>query len=83
MTNPGKLLVIGGGVGGISAIVGLRKLDKTVEIVLIEPKEYMEICYPVIITARLFDFVICSQNNCCGNLFGNYLFMLANQAHNY
>ena len=45
MTNPGKLLVIGGGVGGISAIVGLRKLDKTVQIVLVEPKEYMEICW--------------------------------------
>ena len=30
--------MIGGGVGGISTIVGLCKLDKRVEIVLVEPK---------------------------------------------
>jgi len=41
---PGKLLVIGGGVGGLGAIVGFRKLDKTTEIILVDPKEYTEIC---------------------------------------
>jgi nitric oxide reductase FlRd-NAD(+) reductase len=37
-----KVLVIGGGIGGASAIVGLRKLDKKAEITLLEPKEYCE-----------------------------------------
>jgi apoptosis-inducing factor 2 len=38
-----KLLVIGGGTGGLSTIVKLRKLDKAVEIVLVEPKDFFEI----------------------------------------
>jgi apoptosis-inducing factor 2 len=45
MASPGNLLVIGGGLGGISAIVGLRKVDKTTEITLVEPKEYMEVAW--------------------------------------
>lgn len=40
-----KLLVIGGGIGGLAAIVSLRKLDKEVEIVLVEPKDYIEIAW--------------------------------------
>jgi NADH dehydrogenase FAD-containing subunit len=40
-----KCLVIGGGFGGLAAITGLRKADKTVEIVLVEPKEYFEIAW--------------------------------------
>ena len=40
-----KVLIIGGGVAGISAIVGLRKVNKDVEITLVEPKEYMEISW--------------------------------------
>lgn len=39
------VLVIGGGFGGCAAITGLRKLNKTVEIVLVEPKEYCETCW--------------------------------------
>jgi NADH dehydrogenase FAD-containing subunit len=40
-----KVLVIGGGIGGLTAITGLRKADKTVEIVLVEPKEYFEVAW--------------------------------------
>jgi NADH dehydrogenase FAD-containing subunit len=40
-----KVLVIGGGLGGVTAITGLRKINKTAEIVLVEPKEYLEL-YP-------------------------------------
>jgi NADH dehydrogenase FAD-containing subunit len=40
-----KVLVIGGGFGGLAAITGLRKADKTVEIILVEPKEYFEIAW--------------------------------------
>lgn len=40
-----KLLVVGGGMGGVAAIVGLRKKDKETEIVLVEPKDYCEICW--------------------------------------
>jgi NADH dehydrogenase FAD-containing subunit len=39
----GKVLVIGGGVAGCAAIVGLRKKDKKVEIVLVEPKDHLEV----------------------------------------
>jgi apoptosis-inducing factor 2 len=38
-----KLLVIGGGTGGLSTIVKLRKLDQALEIVLVEPKDFFEI----------------------------------------
>jgi NADH dehydrogenase FAD-containing subunit len=38
-----KLVVIGGGVAGLTVIVALRKLDPDVEIVLIEPKEFFEV----------------------------------------
>jgi NADH dehydrogenase FAD-containing subunit len=38
-----KVLVIGGGMGGLTVCTSLRKQDKRVEIVLVEPKEYMEI----------------------------------------
>jgi NADH dehydrogenase FAD-containing subunit len=40
-----KVLVIGGGIAGTSAIVGLRYYDTEAEITLIEPKEYCEICW--------------------------------------
>ena len=40
-----KLLVIGGGVGGLSAIANLRKLDKNVEITMVEPKDFFEIVW--------------------------------------
>jgi NADH dehydrogenase FAD-containing subunit len=42
MTTKKTVLVIGGGISGDSAIVGLRKYDKEVEIVLVEPKDYCE-----------------------------------------
>jgi protoporphyrinogen oxidase len=38
-----RALVIGGGVAGCTAIVGLRKKDKGVEIVLVEPKDHLEV----------------------------------------
>lgn len=40
-----KVLVIGGGIGGASAIVGLRKFHKNAEITLVEPKEFCEIAW--------------------------------------
>mmetsp|Transcript_10303 Transcript_10303/g.22668 ORF Transcript_10303/g.22668 Transcript_10303/m.22668 type:complete len:379 (+) Transcript_10303:132-1268(+) len=40
-----KVLVIGGGYSGLTTIVGLRKKDKTVEIVLVEPKDHMEVVW--------------------------------------
>ncbi|KAI2501640.1 Apoptosis-inducing factor [Fragilaria crotonensis] len=40
-----KLLVIGGGTGGLAAIVNLRKLDKDVEITVVEPKDFFEIVW--------------------------------------
>jgi len=39
----GKLLVIGGGLAGCSAIVGLRKYNKNAEIVLVEHKDHCEV----------------------------------------
>eukprot|EP00980_Cylindrotheca_fusiformis_P019308 scaffold6632_cov102-Cylindrotheca_fusiformis.AAC.3 len=38
-----KVVVIGGGIAGLSTCKHLRKLDKNLEIVLIEPKEYLEV----------------------------------------
>ncbi len=40
-----KLLIIGGGTGGLAAIVNLRKLDKDVEITMVEPKDFFEIIW--------------------------------------
>ena len=42
-----KLVVIGGGMAGLFAIANLRKLDKkqSIEIVLIEPKDFMEVVW--------------------------------------
>ena len=40
-----KVLVIGGGFGGLTACTSLRKFDKTVEITMVEPKEYFEVCW--------------------------------------
>lgn len=36
-------MVIGGGMAGLTACTSLRKHDKMVEIVLVEPKDYMEV----------------------------------------
>ena len=38
-----KLLVIGGGMAGCCGIAAVRQFDKDVEIVLVEPKDYMEV----------------------------------------
>jgi NADH dehydrogenase FAD-containing subunit len=38
-----KVLVIGGGMGGLTVCTSLRKFDRNVEIILVEPKEYIEI----------------------------------------
>jgi NADH dehydrogenase FAD-containing subunit len=38
-----KVLVIGAGLGGVSAIVGLRAFDKDTEIILVDPKDHCEI----------------------------------------
>ena len=38
-----KVLVIGGGTGALSSISNLRKLDKNVEITMVEPKDFVEI----------------------------------------
>jgi apoptosis-inducing factor 2 len=38
-----KLLVIGGGTGALLSITNLRKLDKNVEITMVEPKDFVEI----------------------------------------
>ena len=43
-----SVLVIGGGCAGVSFISGLRKLDPTVDIILVEPKDFCELiwaCY--------------------------------------
>lgn len=40
-----KLLIIGGGIAGCAAAVGLRKLDKETEIVLVEPKDHCEVAW--------------------------------------
>lgn len=40
-----KVLVIGGGVGSLTACTSLRKFDKSVEIILVEPKEYFEVAW--------------------------------------
>ena len=40
-----KLLVIGGGMAGCCGIAAVRQLDKDVEIVLVEPKDYMEVLW--------------------------------------
>ena len=39
----GKVVVIGGGMAGLTACASLRKFDKQVEITLVEPKDYVEI----------------------------------------
>jgi NADH dehydrogenase FAD-containing subunit len=45
-SSPDKtVLVIGGGIAGLSAIYGLRQIDKEVKIILVEPKEYCEILW--------------------------------------
>ena len=45
-SQPNKtVLVIGGGVAGLSVIYQLRKIDKDVKIILVEPKEYAEILW--------------------------------------
>jgi NADH dehydrogenase FAD-containing subunit len=38
-----KVVLIGGGIAGLATGKHLRKLDKNLEIILIEPKEYMEV----------------------------------------
>jgi apoptosis-inducing factor 2 len=38
-----KVVVIGGGIAGLSTCTSIRKFDKNVEITLVEPKEYMEV----------------------------------------
>lgn len=38
-----KALVIGGGIAGLAACVALRKKDKHVEILLVEPKSYFQV----------------------------------------
>jgi len=38
-----NLLVIGGGLGGCAAVVGLRKFDKDTEIIMVEPKDHCEL----------------------------------------
>lgn len=38
-----KVLVIGGGLGGLTACTSLRKFDRYVDITLVEPKDYIEI----------------------------------------
>jgi len=43
MTDKKTVLVIGAGLGGISAIVGLRAFDKDAKIVLVEPKDHCEV----------------------------------------
>ena len=48
-----KVLVIGGGLGGLTVCTSLRKFDREVEITLIEPKSYMEIHWCSI--RNLFD----------------------------
>lgn len=43
-TSPDKhVLIIGGGIAGLSAITGLRKKDKNVKITLVDAKDYCEI----------------------------------------
>jgi NADH dehydrogenase FAD-containing subunit len=38
-----KVVVVGGGMAGLTVCTSLRKFDKHVEIILVEPKEYIEI----------------------------------------
>lgn len=38
-----RVLVVGGGMAGMTACTSLRKFDKSVEIVVVDPKEYMEV----------------------------------------
>ena len=40
-----KLLVVGGGTGSLAAITNIRKLDKDVEITMVEPKDFFEIIW--------------------------------------
>ena len=40
-----KVLIIGGGFGGLTACTSIRKFDKKVELVLVEPKEYFEVAW--------------------------------------
>lgn len=37
------VLVIGGGIGGLTAIAGLHKYNTSVKIILVEPKDHVEI----------------------------------------
>eukprot|EP00549_Striatella_unipunctata_P023736 CAMPEP_0118716214 /NCGR_PEP_ID=MMETSP0800-20121206/27365_1 /TAXON_ID=210618 ORGANISM="Striatella unipunctata, Strain CCMP2910" /NCGR_SAMPLE_ID=MMETSP0800 /ASSEMBLY_ACC=CAM_ASM_000638 /LENGTH=314 /DNA_ID=CAMNT_0006622587 /DNA_START=165 /DNA_END=1106 /DNA_ORIENTATION=- len=39
------LLVIGGGIAGLAGIVGIRKYDEDVKIILVEPKDFMEVLW--------------------------------------
>lgn len=48
-----KVVVIGGGLAGLSTCKHLRKQDKNLEIILIEPKEYLEV--PWCSVRSLFD----------------------------
>lgn len=48
-----KVAVIGGGMAGLSVAKHLRKLDKNLEIILIEPKQYFEV--PWCAVRSLFD----------------------------
>jgi len=43
MTSAEKLIVIGGGIGGLVAISELRKVNADVDITLIEPKDFFEV----------------------------------------
>jgi NADH dehydrogenase FAD-containing subunit len=56
-----KVLVIGGGFGGLTTITSLRKFDKTVEIILVEPKQYFEVAwcaYRALFDSQLADDAI-------------------------
>ena len=44
--SPDKtVVVIGGGMAGLSVIYNLRQLDDEVQIVLVDPKEYCEVLW--------------------------------------
>ena len=48
-----KVLIIGGGMAGLTAATSLRKLDRHVEIIVVDPKEYMEVHWATI--RAIFD----------------------------
>jgi NADH dehydrogenase FAD-containing subunit len=50
---PHQAVVIGGGVAGLAACVALRKKDKQVEIILVEPKHYFQV--PWAVYRSMFD----------------------------